>query len=193
VDLTPAHVNWARKHFAKLSNLTFVEGDFYQLNHVVPRQQNIVFCVESICHASDLRGVLGSIRDMLNSEGRLIIFDGFRSDATTPRGDWGEAAMLVEAAMAVPRFPDLETFKTAASEIGFILESQEDLSEAIMPNLIKLSDLAKSFFKIPPLTRLFVRVLPNGLVCNAVAGLLMPLTVSQKIHRYFKLVFRKTQ
>lgn len=190
VDITPAHIGWAREHFVE-PNLHFREGDFNDLAEMSVGKQQIVFCVESICHAQNLRLVLKAFEDILAPDGRVIIFDGFRSDSTLPTGEWQEAALLVEAAMAVARFPDLEEFRAVANESGLIVESEVDLSQAIMPNLIRLSDFAKSFFKIPPLTKLMVRVLPNGLVCNAVAGLLMPLTVSKRIHRYFKLVLRK--
>jgi hypothetical protein len=60
-----------------------------------------------------------------------------------------------------------------------------------MPNLIRLSDLAKAFFKIGPLSRAILAVLPRGMVANAIAGLLLAISVQSGVHRYLKLSLRK--
>ena len=75
----------------------------------------------------------------------------------------------------------------AAQRSGWNVKSIEDRSTDVMPNLRRLSDLAKGFFKIAPIGLIIKGVLPRFLVTNAVAGLLLPLTVSQGIHRYLSI------
>lgn len=60
-----------------------------------------------------------------------------------------------------------------------------------MPNLIRLSDLAKAFFKLEILSKLIMKVMPRGLVTNAIAGLLMAITVQEGVHQYLKLTLSK--
>jgi hypothetical protein len=93
--------------------------------------------------------------------------------------------------MAVPQFRTLDMFVKAAELAGLRLVIVEDRSKEIMPNLIRLSDLAKAFFKVPAISKAFLQILPRGLVANSVAGLLMAVTVQTGAHRYLKLVFEK--
>ena len=104
-----------------------------------------------------------------------------------------KAVTYAERAMAVPTFREVETFVEAFEDAGLNCEKIEDRSQEIMPNLVRLSDIAKGFFKINVLSRIFLAILPRGLVANSVAGLLMAVTVQSQAHRYMKLILRKSK
>jgi hypothetical protein len=67
----------------------------------------------------------------------------------------------------------------------------EDLSEAVIPNVMKLEFLARGYFKVPAISKAFLKVLPARLVKNSIAGLLMPFTVKAGAQGYFAIVLSR--
>lgn len=191
LDLTDSHIKWAKNRFGSHRNAAFIEGDFQNIGTAHDGALQIVFFVESLCHAQDMPAVLRSAFSSLGDNGLLVVFDGFRSNKKEFSRDLFLAADLVESAMAVPRFVEISLFHEYATAAGFVIESSDNISTSIMPNLLRLADFAKSFFKFQSITQILKRVLPSGLLCNAVAGLLMPITVSSGVHEYRRIVLRK--
>jgi len=191
IDISEKNVRSAQKEFSGLRNATAVTGDFHRMDGVDESSTRLVFAVETICHATDLKQALEAISRVIQNGGKLIVFDGFRNITEAHSEQLVKAVQYTERAMAVPHFWNVEEFKTVASQCGLECEYVEDRSDEIMPNLIRLSDLAKAFFKLSMISRLILAVLPRGLVTNAVAGLLMAVTVQTGAHRYLKLSFRK--
>ena len=120
-----------------------------------------------------------------------MVYDGFRSGKADLSVELTKALQYTERAMAVPAFVRVEEFLDKARHAGFNVVEYEDRSKEIMPNLIRLSDLAKAFFKIKIASKLILMLVPRGLVANSIAGLLMGITVESKAHRYFRMVFTK--
>jgi hypothetical protein len=89
--------------------------------------------------------------------------------------------------MAVARFRTAGEFRQIAGEAGWKVTNVADRSDEIMPNLLRLSDMAKGIFRIRLLTRALKARLPTGLVTNAVAGLLMPIAVQAHAHRQLSI------
>jgi hypothetical protein len=75
-----------------------------------------------------------------------------------------------------------------AQSIGFDVLKVEDVSEAILPNLMKFQFLARGYFRFPLLSNLLLRVLPSHLVRNSIAGLLMPFTVRAEAQGYYVII-----
>ncbi|NOX51983.1 MAG: class I SAM-dependent methyltransferase [Gammaproteobacteria bacterium] len=191
IDLNERHILSAKKKFSDMANVEFLVDDFHKLSTLDGREFGLLFAVESLCHSIDLEGVLNAAYAKSASNARFMIYDGFRSETNNVDADLVRAMSLVERAMAVPRFRTESEFVKAAQHSGWSVRSIEDRSVDVMPNLIRLSDFAKGFFKIAPVGRIIKGVLPRFLVTNAVAGLLMPLTVSQGIHRYLAIELEK--
>ncbi len=87
--------------------------------------------------------------------------------------------------MAVGRGWVIEEWLTLANQTGFDALKVEDISEAIMPNLLRFQYLARGYFKYPALSRLLRHVLPDQLVVNSIAGLLMPFTIQANVQGYY--------
>ena len=189
VDFSERHITDATERYKGLTNVRFNKDDFHELNSIDDGSCDFVLCVESICHALDFDKVAATIARKIKPGGMLMIFDGFRNSQETVEADLDRAMTLVEAAMSVPKSPEISAFRACFEKVGFKLSEEEDLSAAVMPNLIRLSDLAKGFFKFPALTKTLLRVFPRGLLRNAVAGILLPITVESGIHSYRRLVF----
>ena len=190
-DLSSRNIESARKNVRNLPNVNVAIGNFQNERDFGETKSNLIFAVETLCHATDIEKALRAIAGSLADGGKFVIYDGFRKNQAEFDPVMQKALRYTEQAMAVPKFYELEQFVDMADKAGLEVVSVEDRSSEILPNLIRLSDLAKAFFKIPALSKLIMWVLPRGLVANAIAGLLMAVTVQSGAHRYGKIVFIK--
>jgi ubiquinone/menaquinone biosynthesis C-methylase UbiE len=185
IDITPIHVREAVTKSNGLPNTDFKIGDFQQLPFS-SESFDMVFVIESICHATDMKLALHEVYRVLKPGGYFIVIDGFR------KPDFGQldkdvqlAAALTEVSMAVGRAWIIDEWLKLAQDVDFHLIKLEDISYAIMPNLLKFQYLARGYFKYPALSRIFLKALPPRLVKNAIAGLLMPFTVRAGAQGYY--------
>lgn len=193
IDITPVHLEVSAKKATSLSldNVTFEYGDFHELKYD-DQTFDLVFEIESVCHALDLRQVLTHVYRVLKPGGQFIIFDGLKKksiETLTP--DQRTAALLVEKSMAVMGALTVEEFISTAEDVGFVVVEKQDISQSIMPNLKRFEFLARGFFKYPSLGKLIKWALPDYLVQNAIAGLLMPIVVEDGIQGYFRIVLKR--
>lgn len=195
IDLTPAHLTVARRAAARarLTNASFEQGDFHTLTFPDASFDH-VFAIESLCHAHDLSAVFAEVARVLKPGGIFSVFDGFRRKPEAQLNDEERlAATLVEKAMAVDKpLPLLHDFLEQGRQAGLAPIAGEDLSTAVMPNLQRLQLFARGYFRFPWLARLCGRWLPPYLVQNAVAGLLMPATVTGGIQSYGYVAFGRS-
>lgn len=191
VDLSMQNVRSARRALASLPNATIERGDFHSLSNFEEASFDVVLAVETLCHSHQIDAALGSISRVLTEGGKLIVYDGFRGAAAEDSDIATRAVTYTERAMAVPEFRTVASFVRSAQGADMNIDREENRSVEIMPNLVRLSDLAKSFFKVRMISNVALFLLPRGLVTNAVAGLLMAVTVQLGAHQYFRLVFTK--
>ncbi|MDP9352212.1 MAG: methyltransferase domain-containing protein [Chloroflexota bacterium] len=191
IDLTPTYVATAQAEARGLPNLSFRVGDFHHLD-LEPGAYGVAFAVESLCHATDLPRALSEAREVLSPGGRLIVIDAFRGNGFADLDpEMQTAARLVEASMAVEGARTLGDWLNVACNLGFEVRGVEDLSQAIRPNLLKHQQIAQRFFNRSRPRRMFYRFMKPLLTRNAIAGLLVPLTVEAGAHVYSSVVLGK--
>lgn len=191
VDITDKHLQLAIKKSKKIKNLTFSYGDFHKLDF--PNSSfDLIFELEAICHAKDPGQVLNEIYRLLTKKGQFVLYEGFRNVGFEKYpANLVTAAILTEKSMAVNKFENIDIWLKIAQQIGFTIKVEQDLSKAIMPNLKRLQFLARGYFKYPFLSKIFLRILPLNMVMNSIAGLLMPFTLHNKAHVYYKIILEK--
>jgi len=191
IDITEAHLKIAINKSTHLNNATFALGDFHSLNFK-DKYFDIVFEVESICHSFKIENVFQEVSRVLKPKGRFIIFDGFRTqDFSKQPKNIKLAAQLVEASMALKNGYQIDFVLNAAKKAGLKIESVDNISDEIMPNLGEFQKLARKYYKFPKIARTFLRILPKKLVMNSIAGLLMPFTIHAGAQGYYRIIFYK--
>lgn len=191
IDLTPEFVEKAVRESKNIPNANFRVGDFHEIQH--PGECfDLAFEIEAVCHASDVRKVLSEIHRVLKPGGYFIAFDGYRQpnfDSLDTR--LAQASRLVEISMAVEEGRKIDEWLKTAEEVGFQIEYKKDISQAIMPNLLKFKRLARKYFKRKWSAKLVLALLPGHLVKNSIAGLLMPYTITGDAQGYYHIVLKK--
>lgn len=191
IDLTPTHVAHSVDRAGGFPNARFQVGDFQQLEFP-DNSFDLIFVVESLCHAPEMVRALSEAFRVIRPGGRFIVIDGFRTNQfDSLDGRLQLAATLVERSMAVNHPMRIDTWLQLTRDVGFEVLDVYDLSNAIMPNLLRLQRLARGFFKYQPLSRLIQQLMPARLVRNAIAGLLMPLTVEARAQGYWSITLAK--
>lgn len=191
IDITDKHLSIARKKSESFKNLTFSYGDFHKMDFE-DSSFDLIFELESICHAQDSMQVLSEIYRTLKKGGQFVLYDGFRGNGFENLPDnLMQAAILTEKSLAVNRFEKIDTWLEYSRKAGFKLKSGTDLSMAVMPTLGKLQLLSRKYFEFPFLAKSFLKLFPRDMMMNTIAVLLMPFTLHNKAHCYYRIILEK--
>lgn len=192
IDITPAFIKKAKQKSKKISNAHFNIGDFHEIPHP-SLSFDIAFEIEATCHASDTRKVLSEVHRILKPGGHFIAFDGYRQESFNSLDRaLIQASRLVEVSMAVKQASKIDERTSIAQDIGFEIVYIQDISHAIMPNLLKFKKLAHIYFQKTWGAKLMLELLPSHFVKNAIAGLLMPYTIAGHAQGYYHTILKKT-
>ncbi|MEO0597718.1 MAG: class I SAM-dependent methyltransferase [Chloroflexota bacterium] len=190
LDYTTLHTQQSKQRLQNSHNAHVMRADF----HHVPLTSNsvdYVFELESVCHALDVKQVLGAVRRVLRPNGTFTLFDGFRvvpMDALSPQ--YKIARHLVEKPLGVHEGTNISDFLRYAEELSFEVIATEDLSAQILPNLRRLQALQDRFFWHAFPLKVAKRLLPPYLVRNVIASMLMPHMVESGIQGYYKIILK---
>ena len=191
IDLTRPEVGFARKRANGIDNLTFLQGNFQNLPFDASTF-DLAYVIESICHATDMHQALSEAYRVLRPNGVFIVIDAWQTEIFNQLSPLVQtAATLTQQSMSVGKPWKLDRWLELSEEIGFIPESDQDLTAEIMPNLLRFEHMATRYFAHPYIARVAAQILPSRLLENAIAGYLMPLTVRAGAHTYRMVVFRR--
>lgn len=193
VDLTPAHVRLAgeRMRARGLANVQLQQGDYQHLPFSDASFDQL-FCIESMCHASELPLALREAARVLRPGGALTLFDGY-----LPRppqqlsADEALAVVLVAKGMAVERLQVLDEFLQHARDAGLQPLRVDTLDAQVMPSLRRLERLTSAVVRWPWLGRRALARRPEMRGRNVLAGCLMRSTVALGLIGYRHLVLQK--
>jgi ubiquinone/menaquinone biosynthesis C-methylase UbiE len=84
------------------ANVTLVEGDYNDLSAFQDKPFDVVFGVETVCHAESKDRVIGEISKVLKPGGKLILFDVYEAKAQEEMSDFEKRVSAITlAAMRV--------------------------------------------------------------------------------------------
>ena len=138
VDVVPRHAEFAAQEALKggYENVHFSTGDATRLNEL-GEKFDVIFSVEAMCHLDTdqkMRDFLRSAASSLNSKGKIVLVDGFRSpNFDTCSQNQQLAMMLAERGFRIRRMPSKALWTTFGSEFGFKLVRDVELTEHVLP------------------------------------------------------------
>jgi ubiquinone/menaquinone biosynthesis C-methylase UbiE len=184
IDLVESQVERANTALQPFANASAMVGDFQDLS-LEDESQDLVFVIESFCHATDLPRAFSEVHRVLRPGGLFVVIDAWRTESyRTAPAFVQQTAANVELAMAVSHTLVLADWIEVAERHGFDAVEELDLSEQIKPNLARLAKGADRFLSHQHMASFARLVLPKSLIQNAVAGYLMPVTVDLGVHTY---------
>ena len=170
-----------------LRNMRFSYGNFEDLQHIRSNSIDIVFGIETVCHAHNKGKVLKEIHRVLKPGGKAILFDGyFAKQPETLSNNQFLAGKLIEYGMAVEHFSTIRSFNQMIKKSQLKIIESIDLSQKVLPTMKKLEHSTQTFFRIPALTKLLLKILPNIVARNALAGYLLHILTDTGVTRYYQ-------
>jgi ubiquinone/menaquinone biosynthesis C-methylase UbiE len=191
VDLMPAYVRTLRKRSRPLKNISCRVGNIEALEYP-SGGFDIVFCVESLFHVTDLPKTLSEAYRVLKPGGRMIVIDFFRKknlEAVEP--SQRNAMRISENAFAITNPMSADGFLEAAQNTGFTVFDVKELSNRALPDLIRLDRLVGLVFIMPPITGILARLLPSDVIDGIVGWQLLPPLFRSDLMGYFQVEFSR--
>ncbi|MEV4387261.1 methyltransferase domain-containing protein [Micromonospora sp. NPDC049580] len=190
IDLTKAHVLAARRELRGLTNTYADQGDFSD-SQLPASSFNLIYAVESLCHAENPSKVLQEARRLARKEAFLIVVDAWRTDLLkSVAAEKAEAARLTEKAMAIGHEKTQTEWIKAARDAGWRHVETISLSSEVMPNLVRFEAMSERFLKHRIIARTAVKLFRSRLFENAIAGYLMAQSIREGLHTYDMIVLQ---
>ncbi|MGZ4879611.1 MAG: class I SAM-dependent methyltransferase [Halobacteriota archaeon] len=187
VDLSnkPLHRN------TTMPNAFFYFGDYYDLSQFEDDSYDIIFIIEALCYSTDKPRVLHEARRKLKKGGILIIFDGYqrgRAEPLNPSEEvmWG----LISKSLACETIDRVNVVEDNMRE-EFLITDVKDLTQYVLPSLVRFERLARFYFSHPPLARAVNKFVPHDIVKNTIHIFLLPISVERQVGCYYIHVLQK--
>lgn len=192
LDSSKAQLKFTEKSALHLSNYNVVLGDFHNLNDFEDESFDIVFIIEALCHSNDTKKVLEEVYRILKKGGLFMVYDGYREKKNEDMTNSELlAARLLETGVAVEHFENYDEFVKFATEKGLSLESEEDLSDSVVPTMQRFERQARRFLKLGFIAKLLIFLLPNKFTYNILSGYLFPTLIRERVFSYKYTLLKK--
>lgn len=191
IDLSEGQLRYAYKNAKKVDNLKVFKGDYHHLDQFDEKSFDLCFIIEALCYSTNKEKVLSEVSRVLKDNGLFIVIDGYlNKEEKDLNKDMLLANRLVEVGMAIPKFETYSSFRRSAMKY-YLFEYEEDISEEILPSMLRLEKWARRFFKNKAIAKSLSKLLPQIFVYNALSGYLMPNLIKEGISNYMITVLRK--
>ena len=178
------------------SNVTLMEGDYHDLSAFPEASFDLVFGVETVCHAADKDKVLGEVVKVLKPGGKLVLFDVYEPKSQEKMSDFEKRVSTITlAGMCVtPKDHYIGLYMDRLAAHGFTDIQVKDLTWQIRPSLRRLDRISCFYFMHPRFLDFTRRHISEDIILNSIAGWLMLLTFDgENIHQYNRIVATKPQ
>ncbi len=141
ITVAPEQVSFARQLAADAGArdlVRFEEMDFAATSFP-PASFDVVWNIESMCHAFDKRAYLAHVRDLLRPGGRFVCLDMF----SAPGGDPATVRAMCEN-WSLSSLPSVGEIEAMLSELGFDDVESEDLTSRVRRPVKALEALARN-------------------------------------------------
>ena len=176
------------------ANVTLVEGDYNDLSAFKDKPFDVVFGVETVCHAESKDRVIGEISKVLKPGGKLILFDVYEANAQEEMSDFEKrvSAITLAAMRVTAKDQFIGNMTRYMDQHQFRDIDVTEMTQAIRPTLRNLDRVSCRYFAHPKLIKTLRMFISFDVTMNSIAGWLMLYTFDgQNIHRYCRIVATK--
>ena len=119
-----------------LQSLALFEQQDFTATHYEPESFDIIWAIESVCHASDKSKFINEAYRLLKKGGRLILADFFKQENLAEK----DAALITQWAngWAIDDFATIQNFTEQLKNAGFHQPNIEDTTNKIIPSAKRL-------------------------------------------------------
>ena len=175
-------------------NVTLVEGDYNDLSAFQNTPFDIVFGVETVCHADSKSRVISEISKILRPGGKLILFDVYEPKPQEEMTDFEKkvSAITLAAMRVTTKDQYIGNTQKYLEQHQFTDIEVTDMTQAIRPTLRRLDRISCYFFMHPRMIKRMRKLMPEDASMNSIAGWLMLYTFDgETIHQYCRVVATK--
>lgn len=175
------------------SNTCFYRGDYHDLSQFEDDSYDIIFVIEALCYSTDKSQVLHEVRRKLRKGGLLIVFDGYQRGRAEPLSP-SEAVMwgLISKSLACETIECVNVVEDSMRK-EFSVSDVKDLTQCVLPSLVRFERLARFYFSHPVLARTVNTFIPHDVVKNTIHIILLPISVERQIGCYYMHVLQKNK
>jgi ubiquinone/menaquinone biosynthesis C-methylase UbiE len=176
------------------ANVTLVEGDYNDLSAFKDKPFDVVFGVETVCHAESKDRVIGEISKVLKPGGKLILFDVYEAKPQEEMSDFEKrvSAITLAAMRVTAKDQFIGNMTRYMDQHQFRDIDVTEMTQAIRPTLRNLDRVSCRYFAHPQLIKTLRKFISEDVTMNSIAGWLMLYTFDgQNIHRYCRIVATK--
>ncbi|MGZ4924819.1 MAG: class I SAM-dependent methyltransferase [Halobacteriota archaeon] len=172
------------RRYTSLPNLRFQFCDYHDLSPL-HASYDLAFMIEALCCSTNKARVFREVKKKLRPGGKFIVFDGYiqRRAAPLNRSEermWGLIAKSFSI-NEVERLDDVEEYMHEE----YSIEAAQDLSEHILPSVMRFRPYVRFYFNHPVCARIVNRLMPFDGVKNTIHLLLLPISVRRQTGCYY--------
>ncbi len=192
VDIIPGHIRISQKKSRSLQNLRCQVGDIETLAYS-PKTFDVAFVIESLFHVVDLPKALSEAHRVLKPGGRMIVFDFFRKqELEAITASQRQALLLSELAFTILSPMSAHGFVSAARRVGFTPLEVEEISDQVLPDVLRVHRWVRLAFIAPPVTWIIANLSPRSLIDVILGWELLPALFKANLMGYFRMQFERS-
>jgi cyclopropane fatty-acyl-phospholipid synthase-like methyltransferase len=158
----------------------FARGDYADTG-LAPASFDIIWAIESFCHAVDRRAFLREARRLLAPGGRLIVADFFRTSRALDDATRGPYAAICEG-FTISDYYD-EDLASLASSMGWVTGDTQELTSAVLPGVKRSAIKAAAALEDVTVTRTTLEK-AHFLACKLVHQFCVANLLQYRIYRF---------
>ena len=195
-DLTPKNINETNKKIKAegLKNIEIRLNDFEKIDFNNFEKTDLIYSIDAMCYAEDLNKIIKNIFNVLNKNGRLVLYDGYGTEKLRSANESiVKAADYLAKGYILPNPQFLNDAVKSGKDANFKNVNVVDYTENIFGNLKKFEDGVKLVFKWPLWTKflLKLKLFPMELFRHSLAGLYGPYLLRNRYTGYFRVDYEK--
>ncbi len=145
IDINQMQVNLARKLARNITivsdSVKFFVRDFMNTNFK-ENSFDVIWCLESACHAKNIRDFLAESKRILKNTGRIIVADGFLKKENVTKNEERDISKWLDVS-AIQNLVSVSEFQKYLAELGFKNIKFMDVTKNVMPYSRWLYNAAK--------------------------------------------------